>query len=197
MKSPLSSHYSEAIAFALETPAGIFRELYTPGLYLCTHREPTGRPQFTDKVYLEAFEKVPGGIVFLNWWAPVTRPAVRDFFAALATSRVEHVSPRPYRLGQSCDGTTSSPVFHAFRVACDALGLDADDLHRRAYPEEGDAPPDWPGRQRHAEWQGGVEWPERWDATAVARLADSLTEINNHRLRDEFETAANALFEKT
>jgi hypothetical protein len=197
MKSPLSSLYSEAIAFALETPAGVSRELHTPGLYLCTRREPTGRPQFTGKVYLEAFEKVPDGIVFLNWRAPVTRAAVRDFFAALASSGGEHVSPRPYRLGQSCDGTISSPVFHAFRVACDALGLDADALHRRAYPEEKDTPPDWSGCQRHAEWQGGVDWPKRWDAAAVARLADSLTEINNHRLRDEFEAAAVTLFGET
>jgi len=192
MKSSLPFHYAEAIAFALETPAESSREFYSPHLYLYTHGAPTGRPQFAGQVYLECFEKVPGGIVFLNGWEPATKSGVRQFFAYLDSRKAAYVSPRPYRLGQSCDGTIGSPVLHAFKVACDALGLDADALHRKAYPEEHDDLPDWSDCRRHAEWQGGVVWPERWDASAVAGLAESLTEINYHSLRGEFEEAAGA-----
>ena len=128
--------------------------------------------------------------MFLNWWAPATRTGVREFFLCLAQRHGQHLSPRPYRLGQACDGTIGSPVLHAYKVACDALGLDADALHRKAYAERGDEPPDWAECRCHAEWQGGVAWPERWDADAIGRLADSLTEINHHSLRTEFAEAA-------
>lgn len=195
MKS-LPFHYAEAIAFALDTPAESSREFYSPLLYLYIHGTPADRPQFAGQVYLECFEKTVGGVAFLNWWAPATQAGVRQFFSALAAYDEARVSPRPYRLGQSCDGTIGSSVLHAFKVACDALGLDADALHRKAYPDEHNDVPDWSECQRHAEWQGGVAWPERWDASAVVGLAESLTEINYHSLRGEFEEAAEAALQE-
>lgn len=46
------------------------------------------------------------------------------------------------------------------------------------------------GCRRHAEWQGGVVWPKRWDATTVRAQEASLTAINHHSLRSEFAEAA-------
>lgn len=188
--STLPSHYGEAMAFALNLQGEPAREFYSPQVHLYVQRPPVDRAEFARKIYLEAYEKVPGGVVFTNWWAPATKAGVREFFQGLVERAGNRVSHRPYRLAQSCDGTIGSPVLHAYKVACDALGLDADALHRKAYPEHGDDPPDWNECRRHAEWQGGVEWPDRWDADAVAQLAESLTEINYHSLRSEFTEAA-------
>lgn len=189
----LPSHYGEAMAFALNPPGESAREFCSPRIHLYVQHAPADRAQFSGKIYLEAYEKVPGGVVFANWWAQATKAGVRGFFQGLAERGRNHVSHRPYRLAQSCDGTIGSPVLHAFKVACDALGLDANALHRKAYSERGDDPPDWNECRRHAEWQGGVECPDRWDANAVARLAASLTEINYHSLRSEFTEAAGHL----
>ena len=193
MKTALPPHYAGAIAVALATPPDRFREHYSPRLHLSARTAPTHRQDLQGKLYLEAFEKVPGGVVFLNWWAPATPAGVTDFFAGLATRTRLHVSPRPYRLGQACDGTIGSPVLHACKIACDALGLDADALYKKAYPERDDDPPDWADCQRHTDWQGGVVWPAAWDEAAVRGLAASLTEINFHRLVAEFSDAADAI----
>lgn len=185
MKRNSLAEYAGAMAFALEATAAP-RELTTERINLWV--EPPGRrPDLAGRIYLEAYEKVAGGIVFLNWWAPANRAGVRDFFVALAERKI--VSPRPYRLGQACDGTIGSPVLHAFRVACDALGLDADALYREAYAERDEEPPAWSECRRHAVWQGGVVWPERWDAAPIAGLEASLTAINYHSLRSAFAEA--------
>lgn len=190
MKSNRLIPYADAIAFALEAPSNPWREFYSARLHLYVQSAPANRPQFAGQIYLEAYEKVRGGVTFLNWWAPATPTGVREFFRGLAERRTEFVSPRPYRLGQACDGTINSPVLHAYKVACDAFSLDADRLYKIAYPERGDDPPDWTECRRHADWQGGVQWPTQWDADAVDRLTKSLTEINYHSLRSEFAEGA-------
>jgi hypothetical protein len=197
MKPTLLSLYADAIAFALDSSMPPSREFYSPRLYLYVQSAPTARPQFAGQVYLEAYEKVPAGVTFLNWWAPATPAGVRRFFRGLTERSVEFVSPRPYKLGQACDGTIGSPVLHAYKDACEALGLDADRIYKAAYPDRDDNPPEWNECRRHAEWQGGVDWPARWDAAAVERLADSLTEINYHSLRSEFTEAAHATLRET
>ena len=187
--SPLP-HYADAIAFALDRSTQPSRELYTTLLHVYVQQAPADRPQLEDKVYLEVYEKVPGGVIHLNWWAPATRSGVLEFFSELAGADIRRVSSRPYQLGQPCDGTIGSPVLHAYKVACDALGLDADALYRTAYTERGDNPPDWAECKRHAEWQGDVVWPDCWDEVAVEALAESLTEINYHSLCTAFTDAA-------
>lgn len=190
MKSNRLTVYSDAIAFALEPSLQPWREFYSARIHLHVQPAPAAQPHFAGRVYLEAYERISGGVTFLNLWAPATPAGVRQFFRGLAERSAEFVSPRPYQLGQACDGTINSPVLHAYKVACDALGLDADWLYKSAYPERDDDPPTWIECRRHAEWQGGVEWPERWDAAAIDRLAESLTEINYHSLRSEFSEAA-------
>lgn len=192
MKSNRLTPYAEAIAFALEISSNPLREFYSLQLHLYVQSAPADRRQFAAQIYLEAYEKVPGGVTCLNWGAPATPTSVREFFHGLAERTTEFRSLRPYQLGQACDGTINSPVLHAYKVACDALGLDDDWLYKIAYPERGDDPPEWPECRRHAKWQGGVQWPARWDAAAVERLAESLTEINYHSLRSEFAEAAHA-----
>lgn len=192
MMTKLSPYYSEAIAFALAPSRERSREFYSERLNLYVQSPPEHRADLAGRIYFEAFKKVPAGITFLNWWAPATPAGVREFFLGLAERTTAFVSKRPYRLGQACDGTINSPVLHAFKVACDALGLDADRLYKTAYPERGDDPPNWTDCRKHAEWQGGVAWPRQWDRTAIAGLAESLTAINYHSLRSEFEDAAKA-----
>lgn len=192
MKNPLLYPYAEAIVFAHATPERTGREYWSPMLYVYCERGREGRPDLDGKLYLDAFEKVPGGIVHLNWWAPATLVGIREFFRGLANRSELSVSPRPYRLGQACDGTIDSAALHAYQVACEALGLDADELYRRAYADRHEQPPSWKCCRRMAEWQGGVVWPERWDAAAVAGVAESLTAINYHSLRGEFEEVAMA-----
>lgn len=190
MKTILSPQYHDAIRFALERSTTPDRERYSPEFHVYVHASPASRPQFAGQVYLEVFEKIPGGVTYLNAWVPDTTAGVERFFRWLTQRKLEFLSPRPYRFGQACDGTIGSPVLHAYHVACLALGFEANGLYKRAYPERTDNPPDWHGCQHHAEWQGGVVWPDCWDATAINGLAESLTAINYHSLRSEFMDAA-------
>jgi hypothetical protein len=197
MKTILSSYYHDAIRFALERTAAPDREHYSPELHVYVHASPASRPQLAGQVYVEVFEKIPGGVTFLNAWVPETTAGMQRFFRWLTQRKLEFVSLRPYRLGQACDGTIGSPVLHAYHVACSALGLDADRLYKRAYPERTDNPPDWNGCRRHAEWQGDVVWPARWDQAALEGLGESLTAINYHSLRSAFQSAVEATQNKT
>lgn len=178
----LSSHYRTAIdAIRAATLAPDF-EYRSALLSVYCRTAPAHRPDLQGRVYLEAFEKVPGGITHLNWWTPATPAGFREFFTGLAERTGTFVSARPYRFGQSCDGTIGSPVLAAFKVACDALGFDADALYKEAYSGRDDPLPDWARCRADADWQGGVVWPDQWDADAVAGVIESLTEINYHSL---------------
>lgn len=143
MKSNRLAPYTSAIAFALEASSDPWREFYSPRIHLYLQSAPADRPQFSGKIYLEAYEKLSGGVTFLNWCAPATPAGVRQFFRGLAARTTEFMSPRPYQLGQACDGTINSPVLHAYKVACDDLGLDANRLYKAAYPDRDDDPPVW------------------------------------------------------
>lgn len=190
MKHQSLQPYADAIAFAQAIPEGPGREYWSPSLYVYCQRGRDGRPDLDGKLYLDAFEKVPGGLVHLNWWAPGTLAGVKEFFRGLAGRTQLRVSPRPYRLGQACDGTIDDVALHAYKIACEALGLNADQLYRMAYADRDEQPPAWESCRRMAEWQGGVRWPKRWDVAAIVGVAESLTEINYHSLRGEFEEAA-------
>lgn len=183
----LPEHYTQALAFALTSPGTQGRQLFLEKLYVFVSHGGNERLRTEGRVYLEVFEKVGGGVAFANGWLKENRNEIYEFLVNLGQSGLQRVSPRPYRLGQACDGTIGWPVLHAFKVGCDALGLEASALHRAAYPNE--EVPDWNEAQLHAEWQGGVVWPESWNAQAITALGDSLTEINYHSLRAKFEEA--------
>lgn len=161
---------------------------------------PAHREDLRGKIYLEAFEKIPGGVTFLNWWTPKTFSGFTEFFTGLAERTGEFLSSRPYRLGQACDGTIDSCVLAAFEHGCRALRLDADGLYRQAYTDRdaNDSPPNWARCREFAEWQGGVALPQKWDAAAFAGLGESLHEINYHSLAAVFaDRVAGALPART
>lgn len=62
--------------------------------------------------------------------------------AGLDTLAHGTVSPRPYRLGQACDGSISAGVMALFHRWCLDRGHSPDALHRLAYRREDT--PDWP-----------------------------------------------------
>ena len=92
-----------------------------------------------------------------------------------------HFSPRPYVLGQACDGSIDDCVHALFFNFCSKRGIDPVATYKMAYPEED--PPDYSEVLKSAEWEG-VKYPKRWDKKAFAGLIESLTEINNHSLVD-------------
>lgn len=150
---------------------------------------PAHRDDLRGKLYLEAFEKIPGGVTFLNWWAPATPAGFQEFFTGLVERTDAFLSPRPYQVAQACDGTINDCVLAAFKHACDALGFDADALYKKAYPERDDSPPEWARCREFADWQGGVALPLTWDNAALAGLGESLHETNYHSLAGEFADA--------
>lgn len=91
-------------------------------------------------------------------------------------------SPRPYTLGQSCDGTIDACVFALFFDFCRTFGLDPDTVYREAYPDA--EPSDAMAQEEIIDRAKaeGVVFPEVWDVRSSQGLLDSLTEINNHSL---------------
>jgi hypothetical protein len=180
----LPSHLAAALAALGSADLRGGFEYRSAQVSIYAHLRATVRPELADMAYCEAYEIVLGGVVFLNGWYPAKRAGYAEFFAELAARERAYVSPRPYKLGQACDGTITTSVLAAFCAACDALGWDASALYAEAYPQERDMIPDWGRCRRDADWQGGVVWPAQWDAVALDGLEHSLTEINYHRLRD-------------
>ena len=92
-----------------------------------------------------------------------------------------HFSPRPYVLGQACDGSIDDCVHALFFNFCSRKGIDPVAMYMMAYPENNT--PNYGEVLKPAEWEG-VKYPKRWDKKAFAGLIESLTEINNHSLVD-------------
>lgn len=185
----LPSRYTKAIAAIRAATLAPDYDYRTDTLSVYCLAAPAHREDLHGKIYLEALEKIPGGVTFLNWWAPATLAGFREFFTGLAERIGEFLSPRPYRLGQACDGTIDSCVLAAFKQSCDALRFDANALYEQAYPQRNDTPPDWKRCCEFAEWQGGVALPAKWDAAALAGLDESFHEINYHSLAAVFGDA--------
>lgn len=94
------------------------------------------------------------------------------------------ISPRPYQLGQACDGSITSCVLALFHSFCLYARLDPVALHREAYLErEKDDFQDLDFNEilPFANWQG-VKYPRIWGKAEYEELLESLTEINYHSL---------------
>jgi hypothetical protein len=132
-------------------------------------------PHGKNEVVFEGYIKVKNGLKHLV--SRYERISILDAFSEVA----EHgfFSPRPYLLGQSCDGSINACALALFARFCRDEGHSIELLYRQAYPE--DKQPDWPELIRFAEWQE-VAYPQKWDAEAVAGLLTSLHEINYHSL---------------
>jgi hypothetical protein len=133
-------------------------------------------PYGKDEVVFEGFAKVKSGVKHLvNRYERVT---VLDAFSD--TLQHGFLSPRPYRLGQACDGSINDCALALFVRFCRDEGHSPDSLYRMAYTDERENP-GWSEAMRAAEWQG-VVYPKRWNAKAKAGLLESLHEINFHSL---------------
>lgn len=133
------------------------------------------RGHVKDSPYLvEGFEKVHGGIRHL-----VIRYKSLDMKQIRVDLSEAYVSPRPYKLGQSCDGSIDQAVHALFYRYCNQAGISAEALYKKAYPDE--KPPNYENVIKAAEWEG-VEFPEKWGTKEFEGLIESLTEINNHSL---------------
>ena len=100
--------------------------------------------------------------------------------AALDTLQHGSFSPRPYQLGQACDGSVNECALALFVHFCAANGHAPDALYHTAYPDERPLPA-WREVVSAADWQG-VGYPACWNRTALAGLLESLHAINYHQL---------------
>jgi hypothetical protein len=90
-------------------------------------------------------------------------------------------SPRPYQLGQACDGSITTCVMALFEDFCKARRLDPIVLLRQAYSEESFSSTDFRVTRSAADWEG-TAYPRRWGPKAIDGLLESLHEINYHAL---------------
>jgi hypothetical protein len=98
-------------------------------------------------------------------------------------------SPRPYQLGQHCDGTIDDCVHALFLNWCKAKEYSPETLYREAYPNDEYPEEMQKGIQARAGLEG-VAYPEEWGAKEFEGLIASLTEINNHSLVSVLEEKA-------
>jgi len=91
-------------------------------------------------------------------------------------------SPRPYVLGQSCDGTIDQCVFALFYDFCARRKRDPAALYRQAYADSEPATAKERADTLRQAMAEGVAFPMKWDKQAFDGLLESLAEINNHSL---------------
>jgi hypothetical protein len=118
------------------------------------------------------FVKVSGGIKHLvNQYK-----RINSLDALKETHECGFFSPRPYQLGQACDGSITACVLALFYRFCQERGHFPNTLLKAAYPKQ-NLQPGWAHIIASADWQG-VAYPKQWDANAMAGLLKSLREIN-------------------
>ena len=132
-------------------------------------------PYGSNEVVFEGFTKSDEGIRHLvHRYDRVTLHG-----AALDTLQYGVFSPRPYRLAQSCDGSTTSCALALFVRWCRETSRCLSSLYQQAYPQRNS--PDWAETVAFADWQG-VAYPARWGDAEVAGLRSSLHAVNYHCL---------------
>jgi hypothetical protein len=102
---------------------------------------------------------------------------------------IDTFSPRPYQLGQHCDGTIDDCVHALFINWCKAKDYSPEMLYREAYPNE-EYPVEMQKEIQARAGLEGVAYPEEWGAKEFEGLIESLTEINNHSLVSVLEEKA-------
>lgn len=93
-------------------------------------------------------------------------------------------SKRPYKLGQSCDGTIDTCVHALFIEYCHSKKLNPYELYHQAYP---DSEKTYYNENIQQEilaeaFKQGVCILKHWGKKEFDGLIESLTEINNHSL---------------
>lgn len=157
------------------------------------HRVFISRDSGNGDYLVEADIKVPGGLKGAVYRTQEL-PTLAEVLALVAGCN-RPVSPRPYRLAQSCDGTIGSPVLALYARFCKSRGLDPVAIMVEAYPDETG---DWHANDflkltEEAEWQG-VVYPAFWDSAAISGLVKSLHEVNYHTLASLIEDLPQVVF---
>ena len=139
-----------------------------------------------ETLIMEGFVKLGGALKYL-----VRQVDDNDLTKAVSlTLQHGRVAPRPYVLGQACDGSISAPVMALYLDFCTRHGLDAQALYAQAYPEAGLLEQD--AIIASARWQG-VSLPHTWTSACFSGLLESLTEINRSTLPDILEDVAESV----
>lgn len=123
--------------------------------------------------------KVEGGVKnYIAWYDTYNLGEIRR------DALTEHLTfaPRPYTVGQACDGTVDACALAMFILCCEALGLDPVAIYRAAYESELDKD----AVLSFARWQG-LELPERWDDETIEQMCEGLHAVNNHYFVQLFE----------
>lgn len=194
----LPAHYEAAILDlkARAQSAEPVHVLRNDQLDIFMQRDPRMRAVNAGLRYFEITERIvdPQGVVFTNSWNAPDDEGLRELFAYAADRRCDagNVSPRPYQLGQACDGTISASVWTAFKAACEGRGLVASEIYRTACAYKGveearSSEPDWEDAKLRAQWQGGIALPPTWNEASLAAVVVSLHAINAHSVAEELE----------
>jgi hypothetical protein len=148
------------------------------------------------EIVVQAWVKRPGGLAYRVLRYPGTEDTplnlplviehtIADHVTRRADGRVErrtNLSPRPYRLGQSCDGSINDCVLALYFAFCQSARQDPTRLMAEAYPDQEPYTQDnWNQIQDLANWQG-VRYPGQWNLRARRGLLESISEINYHQL---------------
>lgn len=102
----------------------------------------------------------------------------------VSLAKQKSISPRPYQLGQACDGSITSCVLALFHSFCLYAQLNPGQFYREAYSErekDNFRDLDFKAILPFANWQG-VKYPRIWGKDEYEGLLESLTEINYHSL---------------
>jgi hypothetical protein len=95
-------------------------------------------------------------------------------------------SPRPYKAGQSCDGSITAPALHLYTQLCSALQIDPISLYAQTYNDEIFTLSQLTETQRFAEWQG-VEVIMEWNTVSIGLVIQTLHEVNYHQLANALD----------
>ena len=105
------------------------------------------------------------------------------------------VSPRPFVVGQTCDGTGDACCHALYFHYCQSQGLDPIALYRRAYQVHNGkkySDPDYEAIIEKAIWEG-LEYPPEWNDASFKLLLKSLYSINNRSLVEVLEEVQSTL----
>ena len=92
-------------------------------------------------------------------------------------------SPRPFRQGYGCDGTTDENVHLIAATLCQKLGLDYARLYRDAYPDDAGNAEDWiTALLQDESLRAETLIPNEAGLDEWVLLLSDLSEINNHSL---------------
>ena len=112
------------------------------------------------------------------------KPSLKELL--LTTENIDYVSLRPYKAGQSCDGSIGAPVFCLLQQLCNYFHIDLVAIYNTTYDDDILTLQELKSIIEFAHWQG-VEIITKWNKEAILAVLESVTQINMHQLRNRLE----------